>query len=409
MKPSKHKKVEPWKSKKHILWLSISLIASCFMMVQLASSNVANPRMPKSETHVSGTNKQTSPSTKSAIPTSSSEKKQHVRKAKHQAANKSYAEKLTTRLESIGWLLFMVSIATLIGSLIEARRWHLIFGYVLGKFTRFMRLPHMVSLAMPIALYSGPAANSMLVTGHENGKISHSALIAGGMANSFLSYLSHSLRVVYPVVGAIGIAGVCYFIGQFGLGFLFIVSVLLWNRRRLIKKENNEPYQEEEEPASAISVLSWGKAFKLGGSRVARLLFKMMCLTVPIMLFIELLTQRGLFQFWENHAPEWVQKVFPSELIGIVLAQLGGLVQSASVASELYNQGAVTYSQILLAMFVGSMMGNPIRTMRRNLPSALGIFQAKDAITIVVGMQTSRFISTVILIVITSLYIHYSH
>ncbi|MFQ9491307.1 MAG: hypothetical protein ACLR0N_10570 [Bilophila wadsworthia] len=33
------------------------------------------------------------------------------------------------------------------------------------------------------------------------------ALIAGGMANSYLAYVSHSIRVMYPVLGAIGLPG----------------------------------------------------------------------------------------------------------------------------------------------------------------------------------------------------------
>lgn len=61
----------------------------------------------------------------------------------------------------------------------------------------------------------------MLVSSHAKGKITHSNLIAGGMVNSYLSYVSHSLRVAYPVIGAVGLPAICYFGWQMGFGFLF--------------------------------------------------------------------------------------------------------------------------------------------------------------------------------------------
>ena len=51
-------------------------------------------------------------------------------------------------------------------------------------------------------------------------------------------------------------------------------------------------------------------------------------------------------------------------------------------------------SQILLAMLVGSALGNPFRALRRNLPSALAIFPVPIALSIVLGMQLSRFLIT---------------
>lgn len=77
-----------------------------------------------------------------------------------------------------------------------------------------------------------PPANGMLVSSHAEGKITHSNLIAGGMVNSYLSYVSHSLRVAYPVIGAVGLPAICYFGWQMGFGFLFIAAVLFLHRRK---------------------------------------------------------------------------------------------------------------------------------------------------------------------------------
>lgn len=421
MKGKRTKRLPPWKSKWHWLWLALSLAASTWLILimpasegmggmQRTSSTMAAPAAPAAghDKHAANT---AAPSGKAAP--AQPPKKRHHKKAAPTDSETAFWNNILDRLDTIGSLLLMVGIAAMIGSIIEARRWHLVFGYILGGFARAMRLPPIVSIAMPTALYSNAAANSMLVASHADGKINRTALIAGGMANSYLAYVSHSLRVFYPVVGAIGIPGLCYFGGQFTVGLLFILCVLLWNRRRTLRhsdgeQEGNTP-EETATPADDTKALPWKAAFRMGARRVCTILFRMLCLTIPLMLFIEWLTKQGLFEFWERHAPDWVHRIFPSELMGIVFAQIGGLVQSATVAAGLRDMGAVTNTQILLAMLVGSMVGNPIRTLRRNLPSALGIFPAKEAFTIVLGMQLSRLLGTAILITLTALFIHYTH
>ncbi len=124
------------------------------------------------------------------------------------------------------------------------------------------------------------------------------------------------------------------------------------------------------------------------------LLFRMACMTVPLMLGIEWLLKNGVLDFWETALPHAVTELFPTELLSAVAAQFGGLVQSSAVAANLRAEGLIDNSQILLAMLVGSALGNPFRALRRNLPSALAIFPVPIALSIVLGMQLSRFLVT---------------
>ena len=112
----------------------------------------------------------------------------------------------------------------------------------------------------------------------------------------------------------------------------------------------------------------------------------MACMTVPLMLGIEWLLKNGVLDFWETALPHAVTELFPTELLSAVAAQFGGLVQSSAVAANLRAEG--------LAMLVGSALGNPFRALRRNLPSALAIFPVPIALSIVLGMQLSRFLVT---------------
>lgn len=423
MKKASH--LPPWKRPWQWFWLVLALASSLILIQTMPPGNnmrgdemdMPSPAAASTADSPNVTPKRHGKAASNTIATPASPKAEGseggMMKKRHSTSttNKGWWSKVERKASVIGKLLLMVSIAAMVGSIAEARKWHLIFGYILGRFSRLMRLPAIVSIAMPTALYSNTAANSMLVSSHAEGKIEHSTLIAGGMANSYLSYLSHSLRVMYPVLGAVGIPGALYFGGQFSFGFLFILGVLLWHRRRMAGKSNTDSGEvgttDSHSPYEAP--LSWGQTGIKAVQRVCTLLFRMMILTVPLMLLVEWMMKKGLFDFWEQLVPDWVNRIFPPELMSIVATQMGGLVQAAAVAANLRDHGAVTNAQILLAMFVGSAIGNPFRALRRNLPSALGIFPAREAVTIVVGMQLSRIIGVIILIVVTALFIHYTH
>ncbi|MEI3479452.1 MAG: hypothetical protein V8Q84_10550 [Bilophila sp.] len=122
----------------------------------------------------------------------------------------------------------------------------------------------------------------------------------------------------------------------------------------------------------------------------------MACITIPLMLGIEYLLKSGALSAFDNPFP--VASVFPAELLSVVAAQMGGLVQSSAVAANLRAEGLISDAQIVLAMLVGSAVGNPFRTLRRNLPTALGIFPLRVALVIVLGMQFARFAVTLVAI-----------
>lgn len=317
----------------------------------------------------------------------------------------SPSARLLARGDQLLDLFGMVGLAAFAGGVMEQRRWHLALSRVMGKLARLARLPEVVGLAMPAALVSNPAANTLLVSSHEDGCLPRSALIAGGMINSYLAYVSHSLRVLYPVVGAVGFAGVCYFGVQFGSGLLVVLGVMCWHRWRHTPDTADEPLActafTDKRPLPG-----WPKACAKALERAAALLFRMVCITLPMMLGMEWLIKADAFAFWETLLPEAVGRYFSPEVLSVMLAQFGGLVQSAAVAANFRDHGLLGTPQIVMAMLAGSALGNPFRALRRNLPTALGIFPAKEACIIVIGMQLSRLITTVSFVVLIILFFH---
>ena len=222
------------------------------------------------------------------------------------------------------------------------------------------------------------------------------------MANSYLAYVSHSIRVMYPVLGAIGLPGALYFAAQFSGGFIVILGVLLWNRW-YVSGHGDTPVSGI--PPADEAPLGWPSAVGKAAVRSLTLLFRMVCITVPLMLCIEWLLKNGAFNFWEQYVPDQVNRFFPAELVSVVAAQMGGLVQSSAVAANLRAEGLIDNAQILLAMLVGSAVGNNTRggiSLRRS-----GFSPCAVAFAIVIGMQLSRFVVTLVAIAGVIAFMHY--
>ncbi len=299
-------------------------------------------------------------------------------------------------------LFCMVGVAAMIGGIMEARRWHLYLAKGLGRITRAAHMPSIVAVSMPTALYSSMAANSLLVSCHAEGRMPTAALMAGGMLNSYMVYISHSLRVLYPVVGLIGAAGMTYFAIQFSGGLLVISGVLLWHYKHSPKPDDIENPDESLEIGNdkRNAVKAWPEALKLGVKRASLLMFRMACITIPLIVSVEWVVKSDAIHIWNEHIPDWLTVYFPPELLTVVVAQLGGLVQSSAVAANLHAEGLISSMHIVLGMLVASVMGSPFRTIRRNLPSSLATFTAPVALTIVLGMQASRFMVNCIAIAV---------
>ena len=327
-------------------------------------------------------------------------------KSWQQIQRRSDVEQIVLKLRTFTGLFATVGVAAFLGALMEARRWRLGLANIMRRLTRMARLPEIVGVAMPAALFSSAAANSLLVSSHAQGRIRTSALIAGGMSNSHLAYVADSLRVLYPVIGAIGLPGVWYFGIQFTGGFCVLLGVLLWNRWH-VSGHGDMSRVEEALQAGTLpnaSPLPWPSAVAKAAIRALSLLFRMLYLTLPLMLGIEWLLKSGASTFWENALPPRVAVHFPAEILSVAAAQMGGLVQSSVVAANLKAEGLLNNAQILLAMLIGNAVGNPIRMLRRNLPSALGIFPMPVALTVVLGMQLSRFLITLFAIAAVMVY-----
>ncbi|MBQ1330692.1 MAG: hypothetical protein IIY31_03460, partial [Desulfovibrio sp.] len=314
----------------------------------------------------------------------------------HASATTGPAGRIAARALQFVRLFLFVALGALAGGVIEGRRWYMAFARSLGRLTRTARMPAIVGIAMPTALASAPAADSMLMASARAGTLPRSGLVAGGMANSFLAYLSHSIRVMYPVIAAIGIPGLLYFAIHIAGGLLVVGLVFLGHAlfaRRLEAEGRLAADACADLSFEGASPLPWGATLKKSLVRAGTLVFRLACISVPLILAMEALIRLGTLDFWEQMVPQSLARYFPEQMLAIAAAQLGGLVQSSAVSASLLQQGLITGPQILLAMLAASLLSNPFRALRRNLPTALAIFPAGVACTIVFAMQLSRMLT----------------
>ena len=398
----------PWKSPFWCIWLACSLALSGWLAASMPAgmharsapqTQAAKPDQAKAPAEASQADRHAAapqaPEAR-AKATQDAPRDKAGQSRRRGASSAGAAEKIASRALQFVRLFLFVALGALAGGIIEGRRWYMVFARSLGALTRAARLPAIVGIAMPTALASAPAADSMLMASARAGTLPRSGLVAGGMANSFLAYLSHSIRVMYPVIAAIGLPGLLYFAIHIAGGLLVVGLVFLGHAlfaRRLEAEGRLAAGACADLAPDGAAPLPWGETLRKGLVRAGTLVFRLACISVPLILAMEALIRLGTLDFWERMVPQGLARYFPEQMLAIAAAQLGGLVQSSAVSASLLQQGLITSPQILLAMLAASLLSNPFRALRRNLPTALAIFPAGVACTIVCAMQLSRMLT----------------
>lgn len=293
-----------------------------------------------------------------------------------------------------------VLIATFLGSVFELRNWVRWMHSVLKPLVSFGKLPHLSGVTMVMALFSNKSAGAMLSGALSDNEISRDSLRTTAMCNSYIAYLSHSLRIAWPTIAAAGSAGLLYFGIQFSAGFLIILVALIIHRLRHAQKtleEQSKEYAIKERP-----IPTWKDTFKRAGLRSTKLLSRLLLISLPSYLVVRHLSARGVFTMWQQMMPEQMAEYFPAEVMAVTVGMLGGIVNAATLGGAFMEGGELGALQVVFAMLIGSAMANPVRTIRRNLPSALGIYHPKDGLFIVGVMQSARF-ATVLLVCVSLL------
>jgi hypothetical protein len=287
-------------------------------------------------------------------------------------------------------LLVYLGVGLLVGQAIESFGWAAKLGGWSAPLLRWGHLKQESGATFTAAFFSKILANTMLWTFHQEKKISRREMTLTYLFNGglpvFLLHLPTTFFIILPLTHEAGLI----YLGLTGSAALIrSVVILAYARWRLPEPEAAEEVSMPAAPAKKekLSQEIWRK-FRRRFSRV--ILF-----TLPIYLLIVLANDWGLFTWLrEATASHVALRFLPMEAASVVIFSVAAEFTSGMAAAGAFLQaGALTIHQTVLALVLGNIVATPVRALRHQLPSHVGIFSPGLGTRLLLTSQGLRLLS----------------
>ncbi|MDR3357293.1 MAG: hypothetical protein LBN96_00225 [Desulfovibrio sp.] len=292
-------------------------------------------------------------------------------------------------------LLAGLGAGLLLASMLEALNWARFLARPAGSLARAARLSESSRAAFALSFVSPAAANGLLSNAHSGGLISGRELILANLFNSLPACLVHTPSIfllAWPVLGqpAVVYVGLTLLAAAARTGFIVLLAAMVLPAANVPATAVFAP-----EPASAGKVCP-RDALKKAGRRFARRLPGLVLITVPVYALMYVLQRLGQFeriQDWLAAHMAWLGFLKP-EAMGVIAlhlaAEFGAALGAAGFALQ---SGALSQSDIVLALMVGNILSTPVRALRHQLPAYAGFFRPPLALKLIFANQTLRAVS----------------
>ena len=292
-------------------------------------------------------------------------------------------------------LLLYMGIGLLVGMVLESLNWAARLGAWAGPLLRWGHLKGECGAAFTGAFFSGILANTMLMNLYQEGKLSRREMIYAYLINTglpvFLLHLPTTFFIILPLTRE---AGLIYLGLGLAAALLRTLGMLAYSRLRLPAPawSTAAPPVLPSERQPFIKDI-WQK-FR---SRFSRIVLY----TLPIYVFIFLLSEKGFFVWLREGAAHWVALSFlPVEAASVVIFSVAAEFTSGmAAAGALLDAGALTVPQTVIALMLGSMVATPFRALRHQLPSHAGIFSPGLGGELLVLSQGLRILSLLLVLI----------
>lgn len=301
------------------------------------------------------------------------------------------------RLESL-WprllrpLLFTLAYITgglLLGQLIEGLGWSARLGSLAWPLIRRAQLPREAGLAFSAAFASGVAANTLLFTSWQEGRLDRRQLVASNLLNASLpAYFLHLPTTFFVVYALLGRAALVYFGLTLLAAILRTLGVVAFSRAFLPPASPQSGQQPGPRPA-------WGELWSQTWSKFLTRLKRLLMIVLPVYLVVFLLAQGGFFAWLGKAAAGWVSSaVLPVETMSVVVfAVVAEFNSGFAAAGALLHSGGLDFKGVVLALLIGNMLATPVRALRHQLPHYMGIFSPKLGLELLSIGQGLRVLS----------------
>jgi len=294
-------------------------------------------------------------------------------------------------------MLLYMGVGLLAGQAIESLGWGSRLGAWTAPLLRWGHLKRESGATFTAAFFSKILANTMLWTFYQEEKISRQEMTLAYLFNGGLPvYLLHLPTTFFIILPLTREAGLIY-LGLTGLAALLRSTAILgYARWRLPATSDSEPMAAAPAPPERKEKVSqeiWRK-FRRRFSRVV--LF-----TLPIYFLIFLLNDWGLFKWLrEATASHVALRFLPMEAASVVIFSVAAEFTSGMAAAGAFLQtGALTVHQTVLALVLGNIVATPVRALRHQLPSHVGIFSPGLGTKLLLTSQGLRLLSLVLVAV----------
>ena len=290
-------------------------------------------------------------------------------------------------------LLIYMGVGLLVGQAIESLGWAAKLGSWAAPLLRWGHLRRESGAAFTAAFFSGILANTMLITLHQEGKISRRELTLTYLFNNGLPvYLLHLPTTFFIILPLTREAGLIYLGLTLAAAVLRSAALLVYGRVRLPAATGGE--------AAATAPLSAQKEGLLREiwQKFQRRFTRVILFTLPIYFFIFVLNDLGLFRWLREAAAGHVSLGFlPMEAASVVIFSVATEFTSGIAAAGAFLQaGALTVPQTVMALVLGNIVATPIRALRHQLPANVGIFSPKLGTQLLLLSQGLRLVSLII-------------
>lgn len=304
------------------------------------------------------------------------------------------AQKLYRQLASpLVHLLVYMGLGLLVGQAIESLGWASRFGSLAAPLLRWGHLRRESGASFTAAFFSGILANTMLVTFWQEGKISHREMVVTYLLNSSLPvYLLHLPTTFFIIMPLTKQAGLIYLSLTLAAALLRTIAYLVYARLRFPAEAGGAGEVAAPEPTKKAGLLKeiWGK-FQQRFTRVV-------LYTLPIYLLIFILNDGGFFKWLRQATAAHVSVGFlPMEVASVVIFSVATEFTSGMAAAGAFLEaGTLTLQQTVIALILGNIVATPIRALRHQLPSHMGIFAPKLGTELLLLSQGLRLVSLVL-------------
>jgi hypothetical protein len=318
--------------------------------------------------------------------------------AHHLTANKLYHHLATPLL----WLLVYMGVGLLLGQAIESLGWATRLGALTAPLLRWGHMSSASSAAFTAAFFSSIMANTMLMTFNQEGTISRREMVLAYLFNGGLpTYLLHLPTTFFIILPLTKQAGLIYLGLTLAAALLRSAALLAYGRWRLPAES-----KPDGEPATAVSVpVSPRKEQVLHEiwQKFHQRFTRVVLYTLPIYFLIFTANDWGLFRWLRKAAATHIAVGFlPVEAASVVIFSVAAEFTSGMAAAGAFLQsGVLTVPQTVMALVLGNIVATPIRAVRHQLPSHMGIFAPKLGSELLLLSQGVRLVS---LILVATLY-----